>query len=133
MTKMYYQNNGCSISDTVFITPNGDQYPIRNITSVKVRQKDYWLVLLIGIFFLFLAYSSGEKNGLTADETKIKFGIGIILILIWWYIRKFILWIGSGGIDQEALIYRKVTTGGLKNIHEIYDAINASIANLQNR
>jgi hypothetical protein len=133
MTKIYYQNNGCSISDTVFITPNGDQYPIRNITSVKVRQKDYWLVLLIGIFFLFLAYSSGEKNGFTADETKIKFGIGIILILIWWYIRKFILWIGSGGIDQEALIYRKVTTGGLKNIHEIYDAINASIANLQNR
>ena len=100
---------------------------------MKVRQKDYWLVLLIGIFFLFLAYSSGEKNGFTADETKIKFGIGIILILIWWYIRKFILWIGSGGIDQEALIYRKVTTGGLKNIHEIYDAINASIANLQNR
>jgi hypothetical protein len=133
MEKIFYQNNGCSISDTVFITPSGDQYPIRNISSVKVRQKNYWWILLLGIFILYLAYSNGEKKGFDSGEVLVPFLIGLITIAIWWFKREFILWIGSGGIHQEALTFKKANSGGLKNIREIYEALNASIANLQNK
>jgi hypothetical protein len=124
MEKIFYQNNGCTISDTVFITPTGDQYPIRNISSVKVREKNYWKILLLGIFILFLAYS---------NDAPFPFVIGLITIAIWWFKREFILWIGSGGVHQEALKFKKITKGGITNIQEIYDALNLSIANMQNR
>ncbi len=133
MEKIFYQNNGCSISDTVFITPKGDQYTIRNISSVKVREKDYWWILAVGIFLLYKAYTTGEIYGFTRSEALLLFLAGLFFIVVWWFSRVFILWIGSGGIHQEALTFKKANSGGLKNIREIYDALNASIANLQNK
>jgi hypothetical protein len=37
MTQIYYDNFGVKVTDTMFIAPTGDQYPIRNISSVQVR------------------------------------------------------------------------------------------------
>jgi len=131
MGQIYYDKNGCSISDTVFVTPIGDQYLIRNISSVKVRQNDYWWILALGIIFICLAIKGVAYMGIITDNVIGVFLLGIVTIIIWWFKRVFILWISSGGVYQEALTFQKAKSGGLQNIQQIYDALNLAIANLQ--
>ena len=49
----FYNDGAIVVTDTTFITPNGDQYPIRNITSVQVREKNYWILLILGLLFSY--------------------------------------------------------------------------------
>lgn len=126
----FYNNQSIIVTDTTFVTPNGDQYPIRNITSVQVREKNYWIILMAAFVFL-LPSLLGIANGANLTSTL----PGIMMagaFGIWWYFsRVYILWIGSGGIIQKALSFPKRKSGSLENLIEISKAINQSIANLQ--
>jgi energy-coupling factor transporter transmembrane protein EcfT len=126
----FYNAGGVVVTDTTFITPNGDQYPIRNITSVQVREKNFWVLLILGIFFLLIGLASLIVNGNFASAMPSIF-LSFILLIYWYFSREYILWIGSGGLKQKSITFPKRNKKHLRTLIDIADAINKSIANLQ--
>ena len=132
----FYNDGSIVVTDTTFITPIGDQYPIRNITSVQVREKNYWILLILGL--LFFTPGLIELVSLIIDGQRVDSSIPLILIglvlIIWWYFsREYILWIGSGGVIQKTLSFPKRKSRDLERMMNISKAINSSIANLQTK
>ena len=126
----FYKAGGVVVTDTTFITPNGDQYPVRNITSVQVREKNFWILLIIGIVFLTVGLISIiERANLSSAMPSIL--IGVVFIIYWYFSREYILWIGSGGIKQKTITFPKRNKKDLGTLIDISGAINKSIANLQ--
>jgi hypothetical protein len=145
----FYNSNGIVVTDTAFITPNGDQYPIRNISSVKVRKvgmNGKLLGLFVAVCLLILAFSvravSESAPALpSASEVPaaLRFFnnalfllciVGVSLI-IWYFLSGYTLLIGAGGMEQAALSFRRWRKHDLNTLRDIAAAINASIANLQ--
>lgn len=133
----YYESENIVVTDTVFMTAKGDQYPIRNISSVMVRQFTKKTALIIGTLFfligLFLFISSKFGNGIGSDSDTFVFYIFIgAIALAWWYFgRKYVLFIGSGGKQQEALTFPMWRGNKVATLQKISNAINQSIAGLQ--
>jgi len=125
-----YNDNSIVVTDTTFITPNGDQYPIRNITSVQVREKNYWILLVIASIFLIPSLLGLVNEG-NLVNTLPGFVMGIAFAIWWYFSQVYILWIGSGGIIQKALSFPKRKSSDLEKLIKISKAINLSIANLQ--
>ena len=122
MPTIFYEDSGIVVSDTTFILPNGDQYPVRNISSVKVRDKDIVGLLVAGILFASYAIMVGNPYTLV---------VSLIFFTLWWLTRANVLLIGSGGITQEALTFNKREQEKLQLLISIAAAINESISNLQ--
>jgi len=149
MSKVYYDQHGISVTDTVFITPVGDQYPIRNITSVAIRSIENKALLYIGIVLSLLGLYINYANSAFAQSPPAAYystnsvstfsmpGIliliaGLVCILIWHFTKKTALVLGAGGIIQTAISYPLNNTEGLLIMREVSSAINQSISNLQN-
>ena len=130
----FYNDGAIVVTDTTFITPNGDQYPIRNITSVQVREKNYWILLILGLFFFLpgvIGLIVNSIEGQKIDSSIQLILMGIIFIVWWYFSRVYILWIGSGGLIQKTLSFPKQNSSDLGRMMNISKAINSSIANLQ--
>jgi len=87
-----YNDNSIVVTDTTFITPNGDQYPIRNITSVQVREKNYWILLVIASIFLIPSLLGLVNEG-NLVNTLPGFVMGIAFAIWWYFSQVYILWI----------------------------------------
>ena len=130
----FYNDGSIEVTDTTFITPNGDQYPIRNITSVQVREKNYWILLILGLVFLMpglIGLTVNFYDGQQINGSIPLILMGLVLIVWWYFSREYILWIGSGGVIQKSLSFSKRNLKDLERIINIAKAINLSIANLQ--
>jgi hypothetical protein len=138
----FYNSAGVVVTDTSFITPNGDQYPIRNITSVKIRKQGGrwgWIFLQVTVTVLFISLIPKETDMASEVPQTLRlfnnlfllFLVNFICFLIWYFNRRCVLLIGSGGVDQTALSFKRWRKRDVDAIHEIAAAINASIANLQ--
>ena len=147
MAKIYYSQYGVSVTDTVFITPMGDQYPIRNITSVAIRAIENKVLLYIGITLSLLGLYINFANSAFAQMSPSTYvnhsassfslpGIlilisGLFCILIWHLTKKTALVLGAGGILQTAISYPRNNAEGLIIMKEVSSAINLSISDLQ--
>lgn len=130
----FYNDGSIVVTDTTFITPIGDQYPIRNITSVQVREKNYWILLILGLLFIIPGMIGLVVNlieGQKIDGALPLILMGLFLIVWWYFSREYILWIGSGGVIQKTLSFPKRNSSDLGRMMNISKAINSSIANLQ--
>ena len=145
MAKTFYDANGISVSDTVFVAPNGDQYPIRNITSVSVRESDNKFLLAIGSVLTAIGFfmsniqnafaqmappSSYYQQGVSTNGILVLL-VGIVCLLLWHFTKKNTLFIGAGGILQKAISYPKSQDEKLQILRDVSKAINESISNLQ--
>ena len=128
MAMTFYDNNGIKVTDTTFITPEGDQYPIRNITSVQVRQNQKIILLIIAALIFLNTITKGMSA--KAEDYVIGFAISAALVAAWWFTRKYILFIGAGGTLQKAIVYKR-HLANVKILSDVATALNASIANLQ--
>ena len=129
MTQLY-NLNGVVVTDTAFITPNGDQYPIRNITSVKVRHAEAEHINRITVA-AFACWFVWFVSAGTVETSWIGLLVISIPVLLYWYFgQRYVLLIGSGGVDQTSLSFPK-REEYLSTLSEIAAAINVSIANLQ--
>ena len=131
MSKIFFNRNGMLVDDSKFMHANGDQYPIRNITSVKVREKDEKWKLIIGLLLVGVSiYYAADPVSLEFQNNILSATSGALFILWWWFSRKYIIWLGTGGMDRPGVVLRK-TRGNLDLIRDISTAINESISNLQ--
>ena len=120
MSTIYYDQNNVKVTDAVFVTPIGDQYPIRNITSVSVRAIDNKLYLYLGLFFTALGfyliftssvYAQTPPAGIGNSSSSfsiiglIFFSLGMILLYLWKKSKEFALKIGTGGMIQNAITF----------------------------
>jgi hypothetical protein len=125
MKKIFYNKNDILVSDTVFIATNGDQYPIRNISSVSVRSIYYIKFLIVAIFFVCTPKIYYDSH---FPETAL---LGGIPLIVWFSLLKYQLMIGSGGILQVCIELPMWKLGSLQLLRDIKSAINESINNLQ--
>lgn len=137
MAEMFYEKDGVSVSDTVFNNGTGGQYPIRNISSVEIKETNVspmlyiiWgiLMLLVGVTTIYIYKDVGLVGG----------GFSLLGILIIASAKKSAinaskteLFIGGGGTPQCGLSLSLKIPNSRTDITEITNAINKSIANLQ--
>lgn len=131
MSKIFFNRNGMLVDDSKFMHANGDQYPIRNITSVKVREKNEKWKLIIGLLLVGVSiYYATDPVSLEFQNNILSATSGALFILWWWFSRKYIIWLGTGGMDRPGVVLRK-TRENLDLIRDVSTAINESISNLQ--
>jgi hypothetical protein len=124
---VFFNQAGIKITDAVFTTPNGDNFPIRNISSVAVRQSNPWVKLLIGGFLTFFGLVT-VTEGRTVWPF-VFFVPGILLLVIWWQNYYWALFVGTAGGQQPAIKF-KAKDPILK---EVEQAINAAILKVQGK
>ena len=129
MSTTFYDNFGIQVTDTVFKTPKGDQYPIRNISSVKVRSLPVWIALI----FAALAFIQGVSQFSSQPEQTVKqLVLTVIILLLYWYVLPArTLLIGTGGSPQPAIRLTQRHAKKFLVLEEVSDALNSAIANLQ--
>ena len=123
----------------------GDQYPIRNVTSVAIRAIENKVLLYIGITLSLLGLYINFANSAFAqmspstyvNQSASSFSLpcilisGLFCILIWHLTKKTALVLGAGGILQTAISYPRNNAEGLITMKEVSSAINLSISDLQ--
>jgi len=129
MSTTFYDNFGIKITDAVFETPKGDQYPIRNISSVKIRKLPIWIILIPAAITLITATNKFMNNHLEESSKDIFYTI--ILIALYWYLPSRALLICTGGKDQPAIRLSQRHASKFHVLNEVSGALNASISNLQ--
>ena len=148
-TKLFYSKDNVSVSDTVFTNREGDQFPIRNLSSVSIQSIVYFKTLLSSIFLLFVGIVSivfafndafNEKNASKSrfQPSEIEYSIfnylhidNNLLLVSWFFVRKYRLFIGSAGTLQVGIDFPMWKSGSLQALEDIKSAINESINNLQ--
>jgi hypothetical protein len=126
--KIHYQNDDGTIvvSDTL-LTFNGGHYPIRNISSVKLR---------VGIPFAWMSTVKKAGIGLTilglliavTSSEPLTLVIGI-LVLLCWLLNPVWIEISSGGTKEFVNSARARTS--YEGTVEIFEAINISLRDIQ--
>lgn len=128
---VYFEGRGVKVTDAMFVDATGDQVPIRNISSVRVRCKVplkaakfcKWLGIVLVILGV-LPLISGEAGAL-----GISF-LGVMLFLCW-YLNKIYLEIGAGGVIQESLQAPARIPENWEAVRKTAEAINTSITDMQ--
>ena len=85
--KIFFDEAGAKVSSTMFVDPSGDQYPIRNITSVQVRYKPLsvkgakiskWVGIVVAAIGVIMAVTGEVEVGIGW------IGFGLLGVYIWW-------------------------------------------------
>tara|TARA_B100001093_G_C26406015_1_gene833389 strand:- start:84 stop:488 length:405 start_codon:yes stop_codon:yes gene_type:complete len=124
---------GITITSTMFITPDGEQYPIRNISAVRFGINNRTLFLLfsvIGLLFSsYLIYLSigGYVNILTAG---ILFLISILTLAIWYFGRTFNIYISTAGVEKSAISFNQLEGDKEKFCKQVIKALTDSISEI---
>ena len=126
------------VSTTMFIDHTGDQYPIRNITSVKIKYNMSkfvaslckWLGILIFAIGLITIFTNTEPEGITGSYI-ITF-VGFVFLVIWSN-AKVSIKIGAGGKEEPSKAHWLGIKGSEDHVKRLATAINNAISELQNK
>jgi len=130
MATTFYDNFDVKVTDTVFVTPRGDQYPIRNISSVQVRIKSNLILLIFGLVLIFSGWTEYYFEG--KDMSAIFWTcIGLLLLIGFKFFQLGTLYIGTGGRLQAAIVLNVKRPAKRTFLYDVSNAINAAISNLQ--
>ena len=129
---VYFEGRGVKVTDAMFIDSKGDQIPIRNISSVRVRCKKpenianiaKWLGIVLMVLGGLALITSGDAGALTIAV------LGIIFFSTW-YFNKVYLEIGAGGTIQESLSAPARIAENWEAARRTAEAINTSITDMQ--
>ena len=131
--KVFFDEGGAKVTTTMFIDPSGDQYPIRNITSVQVRFKPLsilkakiakWLgIVLVALGLLMMV--TGEPAGGVGFAA-----FGLLFVYSWWS-NKILIHIGAGGVQQDAYSHPARNAESAERVHRLATAINDALAHIQ--
>jgi hypothetical protein len=126
--KIHYQNESgtIAVSDTL-LTFNGGHYPIRNISSVKLKTgfPIDWMPLMkkagigLSIVGLFAAIVSSDATALA---------LGIIVFLCWFFNP---VWIEISSSGTKEFINKASARTSYEGTIEIFEAINKSLRDIQ--
>lgn len=135
---MFKKKTKATVSTTMFIDHTGDQYPIRNITSVKIKYNMpkffaslcKWVGISIFAFGLLLILVNTEPEAKTGSY-YVTF-IGIIFLAIWGN-SKVSIDVGAGGQPQSSKAHWLGIKGSEDHVKRLAAAINNAISELQNK
>ena len=138
MPHTFYEKDGVLVTDTAFINKNGNQDPIRNITSIEIYENwnflVFWVMVILALFCLLVGVLIIVIAGI-GWVSGIFSCIGVILLLT---AKSFAaenstleLLIGGGGIPQTGMSLPYKDPESRAILSEISKAIGESIANLQ--
>ena len=134
------KKTNATVTTTMFVDYTGDQYPIRNITSVQIRYKPSkfatklckWLglfSLIVGVLMLLLVDTSSDPDSGYAAWGI--FGLGVLLVVTWLNAKVYIV-IGAGGTTQDTYQLPLWQKGADEHVKRLSTAINNAISGLQN-
>ncbi len=137
--RIFTKEKKATVSTTMFVDYTGDQYPIRNITSVQIRYKPSkalatvckwvgFIILAIGLITLFVEPADPEA----AYLPYVILLAAVILIQIWNNAKVYIV-IGAGGSTQDTYPHRIRLKGADEHVKRLSTAINNAISDLQNK
>lgn len=131
--KVFFEEAGARVTSTMFVDPSGDQYPIRNITSVQVRFKPMniqqatiakWFGILLAVLGILMgATGEGDTGGALVV-------IGAVLVYLWWS-NKILIHLGAGGVQQEAYSHPARKKENAERVQRLAKAINDAVAHIQ--
>ena len=131
--KIFFDEAGAKVSSTMFVDPSGDQYPIRNITSVQVRYKPLsvkgakiskWVGIVVAAIGVIMAVTGEVEVGIGW------IGFGLLGVYIWWA-NKILIHLGAGGVQQEAYSHPARDNENVERVQRLATAINDAIAHIQ--
>lgn len=136
MATVFYEKNGVTVSDSAFINSAGNQYPIRNITSIEIKEKinsPIGIIILGGILLAIgIVIINSAGIGIISG---ILTALGIIFLLgaktAALNSSKIELLIGGGGTPQTGMSLPFKDPNSKLILDEIAKAIGESISNLQ--
>lgn len=136
MATVFYEKNGVLVSDSAFVNSNGNQYPIRNITSIEIKEKINspvglyafgGLLFLIGLIIINFSGIGFVSGILVILGVAIIFGAKKAALNS----SKIELLIGGGGTPQTGMSLPFKDPNSKLILDEIAKAIGDSISNLQ--
>lgn len=125
MNKKYFNDGGVTITNAMFITPDGSQYPVRNISAVRMKSEDRlgWIIAAAILFVVGLINGFGEP--------PVAILLSIICVFIWFFGRNFQLIISSGGSEVAALSYNQREKNKKEFLRSVLTALSLAISDLQ--
>lgn len=130
--KIYHQSD-ITITDSMFIDRTGDQYPLRNITSVKVRCKIPKQVANVLKFVGFGLTALGIVMVVTIGTDGLSVVVIGLAALLAWFTNKVYIELGSGGIKQETYSAPARNPKNWEGAQQVAQAINEAISDMQGR
>ena len=137
--RIFTKEKKATVSTTMFVDYTGDQYPIRNITSVQIRYKPSkaiattckWIgFIFLALGLLFLMVEPANPEGVYVIYVFLL--AAVILIQIWNNAKVYIV-IGAGGSTQDTYPHRIRLKGADEHVKRLSTAINNAISDLQNK
>ena len=135
---IFKKKTKATVSTTMFIDHSGDQYPIRNITSVKIKYNMpkffaalcKWMGIVIFVLgLLFVVINDDPEANATFNGITI---VGLLFLGIWANAKVFIT-IGAGGSEEPAYPLFLRNKGAEEHVKRLATAINNAISDLQNK
>ena len=101
MSKIYLKEGGISVTDAMFISKEGEQYPIRNISSVRMGSTDRKGFLYAGVLIAIIGIWTFVQNATPVSQLFTFLGIAIIPLIIWFFGRTFDIYISTSGVEKK--------------------------------
>ena len=135
MAKVFYEKDGITVTDTVFMNGKGNQYPIRNITSVEIKEKPTSSLLAFfgGFAIVVGVISIFSTDSIVQSLVTIAVGAGMYVVgsKSGRNSSTIELLIGGGGTAQTGMSLPLHDPSSKTTLDEISKAITESIAHLQ--
>ncbi|MEZ5797239.1 MAG: hypothetical protein R3D63_07055 [Paracoccaceae bacterium] len=101
MAKEYFNEGGVVVNSAMLITADGAQYPVRNISSVRIggNKRTWWRNLgFAGLVFAAFSFFARET-----DIAVYAGGISACMLVIWYFLREVALVLSTAGVDRVAI------------------------------
>lgn len=120
---VFLNEGGVFVSDTVFRSPSGANYPVRNISSVSIGRKRSYLGAIIGgiLSALGLFVLIGGSVGVSIFFISLS-----VPFWVYFATRPYYLEIGAGGVLQTA-----IESTNVQQLQSVSNAINDAILHIQ--
>ena len=121
---------GISITNTMFITPDGEQYPIRNISAVRFGTNNRTPFLIFSIIGLLFSPFSILSGWVSMYAGGIIFLISILALAAWYFGRTFNIYISTSGVEKSAISYNQLEGDRKIFCQKVIKALTDSISEI---
>jgi hypothetical protein len=124
-SKTYFNDGGVIINSAMFITPDGSQYPVRNISAVRMKSEDRLGWIIASVVFLIIGVSGGPSF------LPLMLLLVTLCLGVWFFGRNFQLIISSGGVEVAALSYNQREKNKKEFLTRALSSLSLAITDLQ--
>lgn len=129
MAKEYFNEGGVVVNSAMLITADGAQYPIRNISSVKIggNKRTWWR----NIGFAGMLFAAANLVGGETDVAVYAGGISACLLVIWFLLREIALVVSTAGVDRAAIRFNYLQNDKHDFVRRVLVAVAEAINDMQ--